>query len=514
MAAITYRANLSTPTVPIDPLTFGRTVIVKGSDQNYTPSLVSKVDADKDAGIPQVYYLENVLPTEQGYRSVGFTKTLEQCPGTPYLAFPVRAAAVSTLLIHTRQGYLYELMKVGSPQFRYIGKYEGVLTYATVSGTTYIYIAGVGAYSYDFVSGLLVPTVFAGLDPVSILGVVGTGGYLLAWSRDAIAWSSLIDATDFVPSLDTGAGGGSVEGARGAITYCVPNTSGVFIFTAENCVGATLSNNARYPFNFKEVVGSSGLTDLQAVTFDGNQNAAYAFTSGGFQKITLSAASPTWADLSDSADNAAVWDENTIVSNSVGTQRGITGAKLTVAASRYICVSVQKGTVTVAGLEYPVYRDVWVFDLALQRWGRIVREHFEVFSTQDNKLALIDADGRVVIADNSNSLDGLYGVERAAGVLVMGKYQYTRQRKLTLQEITFDNLYPVLMIDPLTGVELGVEYPEVYTLNDESGAWEPTYRRNQDSYVTRKTALNHSIMLKGNFNLNTVVLEFVNHGGR
>lgn len=513
MADITYRANLSTPTIPVDPLTFGRTVIVKGSDQNYTPSIVSKVDADKDAGIPQVYYVENVLPTEQGYRSVGFTKTLEQCPGTPYLAFPVRAAAVSTLLIHTRQGFLYELEDSGSPQFRYIGKYAGVLTYATVSGTTYINIAGVGSYSYDFVSGSLLPVTLTGLDPASILGIVGTGGYLLAWSADAIAWSSLIDATDFVPSLDTGAGGGSVEGARGAITYCVPNTQGVFIFTAENCVAATLSNNARYPFNFKEVVGSSGLVDLQAVTFDGNQNAAYAFTAGGFQKITQATATPVWADLSDSADNAVVWDENTIVSNGVGEQRGITGAKLTIAGSRYICVSTQNGTVEVDGMSYPLYRDIWIFDLALQRWGRLARSHLEVFSNQHNELAIIDADGRVVIADNSNTKDGTYGVERAAGVVVMGKYQYTRQRKTTMQEISIDSLYPVDIIDPITGVYLGAEYPEVYLLG-EDGKWIPTYRASQSTYLSRLTLLNHSIMLKGNFNLNTVVLSLVNHGGR
>lgn len=513
MASITYRANLSTPTIPTDPLTFGRTVIMKGQDQNYTPNLVSKLDADKDAGIPQVYYAANVLPTEQGYRSVGFTRTLEQCPGTPYLAFPVRAAAVSTLLIHTREGYLYELVPAGAPQYRYIGKYVGTLTYASVAGTTYIYIAGDGCYAYDFTAGTLIPVTLLGLDPAAILGVTGTGGYLLAWSADAIAWSSLVDATDFVPSLDTGAGGGSVEGAKGAITFCVPHALGVFVYTYENCVSASLSNNARFPFNFKEVVGSAGITDLQAVTFDGNQNVAYAFTSSGFQQLTQTSAKPIWADLTDSGDNAAVWDENTVVSNSAGRPGGITGAKLTVVGARYICVSVQNGTLEVEGVSYPKYRDLWLYDLALLRWGRIVKDHLEVFADQNGQLSLISTAGRVVLCENTqDSLEG-FGVTRAEGVIVLGKYQYTRQRLVTLQGIELDNLYPVTQLDHLTGLSIGDSYPEVFTLA-QNGTWEPTHRASQSKYLTRKTALNHSIMVKGNFALNTVILTFNNHGGR
>jgi hypothetical protein len=513
MADVTYRANLSTPSCPIDPLTFGRTVIVKGQDQNYTPNLVSKLDADKDAGIPQVYYMANVLPTEQGYRSVGFTKTLEQCPGTPYFAFPVRSATGVAQLVHTREGFLYELEATGSPQFRYVGTFVGALTYATVSGVTYINIAGVGGYQYDFGTQSLVPVVFAGLDPLQTLGITGIGGYLLAWSADAIAWSSLTDATDFVPSLDTGAGGGSVEGARGPITYCVPNSQGVFVFSRDNCVSATLSNNARYPFNFKEVVGSSGITDLQAVTFDGNQNVAYAYTSGGFQQISQNTAKPIWADLTDSGDCAAVWDEFTVVDNTVGKQRGITGAKLTVVGARYVCVSVQNGTVTVNSVEYPKYRDIWVYDLATLRWGRIVREHFEVFSNADNKLAIIDTDGRIVVAENSNAPEQGFGVERAAGTLVLGKYQYTRQRFLQLQHAIIDNLHSVEITDPLTQVSLGLEYPELFALT-YTGAWIPFTRIDDSMYNVRTTAENHSIMVRGNFNLNTVLLIFNNHGGR
>lgn len=508
MADVRYRANLSTPNFPVDPLTFGQTVIIKGQDQNYTPNLVSKMDADKDAGIPQVYYVANALPTEQGYRSVGLTVSTDACPGTPYFAFPVRAADLSTTLIHTREGFLYEFLPAGSPQFRYVGTFAGALTFASVSGDTYINIANVGCYVYNFAGGVLNPVTLIGLDPLATLGIVGTGGYLLAWSADAVAWSSLVNPLDFVPSLDTGAGGGSVEGARGALTVCVPSSYGLFIFTRENCVSATLSNNARFPFNFKEVVGSSGITELQAVTFEGNQNTAYAYTSGGFQQITQSAAKPIWSDLTDNAGVSPVWDENTVVNPHLGVDRGLAGAKLTIAGARYVCVSVQNGTTTVLGITYPKYRDIWVYDLALLRWGRIVLDHLEVFSGADSKLTIIDLSGKLVVCDNSNSPTESMTVLRAEGVLVLGKYQYTRQRLLELQRIELDNLYKVT----LNAVD---SYPEVYTLA-ASGVWEAATPNpnSQNEYFTRKTALNHSIMVKGNFHLNTVALTFCNHGGR
>lgn len=75
----------------------------------------------------------------------------------------------------------------------------------------------------------------------------------------AIAWSSLIDPTDFTPSLVTGAGGGAVQGAKGDIVCCVSHTIGLVIYTNQNAVAAPTSGNARYPFNFRELVASGGI---------------------------------------------------------------------------------------------------------------------------------------------------------------------------------------------------------------------------------------------------------------
>lgn len=74
MAQIPYRANLSTAVFPMTIAKAGRTVINPGLDQNFD----KRVDPGASygsVGIPQVMYCENVLPTSEGYQSIGSTVT-------------------------------------------------------------------------------------------------------------------------------------------------------------------------------------------------------------------------------------------------------------------------------------------------------------------------------------------------------------------------------------------------------------------------------------------------------
>jgi hypothetical protein len=84
----------------------------------------------------------------------------------------------------------------------------------------------------------LVAVTLTGLVAADILGVVGVSGYLIAWTKSVIAWSSLLSPTDFTPSLATGAGGGSVQGARGDIVVCLAHTVGFVVYTNQNAVAA------------------------------------------------------------------------------------------------------------------------------------------------------------------------------------------------------------------------------------------------------------------------------------
>lgn len=520
MADTQYRTNLSSPTIPTDPLLFGRSVIIKDRDQNYVPNLTSKEDKDKDIGVPQVIYAANVLPTDFGFKSVGFFGSMETCPGTPYIAFPVRSTEQNVTLIHTTEGHLYRLKKPAEstavPQFVYVATVAGVMTYAHVSGVTYLYVAGVGCYVYDFATGLLVPTVLEGLEPTAILGITATGGYLLAWSSDALAWSSLLSATDFVPSLDTGAGGGSVEGAKGALTICVANSYGVYIFTRTNCISAQLSNNARFPFNFKEIVGSSGLSSLQAVSYEGNQNSAYAFTASGFQQISHNGAKTIWTDLHENGLNTPVWNSTVSIPSTPtkGKDGKVRSVKIVSVASKYVCISIANRAGT-------LYDQCWIYDIALARWGRIVVDHLELFEDEYYNMAVITTDRRYLTID-SPFAEYPYRAETVVPVIALGRYQYSRQRVTQLLGAEIENLYPVDQYDSFGNKYAENVYPKVYYMSSQdgkSGSWKEMIRNDSTSqafafYGCNTTAINHTVMIEGQFNLNSMMLTFAPGGGR
>ena len=74
MADIVWRANLKTSIIPMLSELQGQTVIVRNQDQNYVPYVSEKESLDTSMGIPQVYYCHNIVPTDYGYKSVGYTE--------------------------------------------------------------------------------------------------------------------------------------------------------------------------------------------------------------------------------------------------------------------------------------------------------------------------------------------------------------------------------------------------------------------------------------------------------
>lgn len=520
MADYTFRGNLNTAQIPSDPLLFGRSIVIRDRDQNYSPNVASRTDKDKDAGIPQVMYLANALPTESGFRSVAFFGSEERCPGTPYAAFPVRSAEKNATLVHTQEGNLYRLRGPDdpyyAPEFTPLGSYPGTVTYAYVSGVTYIYFSKNACYFYNFATNSLSPVTLKGLTPSAIIGITATGGYLLAWSSDAIAWSSLLDATDFVPSLDTGAGGGSVEGAKGAITVCVSNSVGVYIFTKTNCVSAQLSNNARYPFNFREIVSSSGLTSVQEVSYEGNQNSAYAFTSAGFQQITHIGAKTVWTDLYENALNTPNWTENTVLKKIDQKLDGkVKEAKVVSVTSRYVCVSVKHRTEN-------YYTNCWVYDVSLDRWGRLLIDHLEIFEDEEYHIGIITKDGRYLTTD-SPFANQPYRAESLYPYIALGRYQYSRTRQTIFQYVDIENTYSQDLYDSNDHKYAENVFPTAYllpSLNGKFGSFVPMTRipMTEDPedesirYALTASGLNHTVLLKGHFELNSIVLT-VSQGG-
>src|SRR5512139_933927 len=258
MAQQVYRGNLLSANFPFLSEDFGRTVIVGQIDQNTARgSDATNQDKTHNAGIPQMYYCHNVTPTQQGLQSVGYGNLIAPITGETLFAgiISLRDSLNRTAYLgYTSDGRFYIS---ASPFSTWVlvatiptaaGK---LVTRAYAQGVTYVYIANIGCYRYDFSTGQLVATTLSGLVPSVVLGITSLAGYLIAWKDDVVAWSAIINPTDFVPSLVTGAGSGSVEGAAGSIKVCAAANAGFLAYTTGNVIAVTYTGNSQYPFIFR-----------------------------------------------------------------------------------------------------------------------------------------------------------------------------------------------------------------------------------------------------------------------
>src|SRR4051812_43642775 len=83
MAQIQTRANITNDDIPLLSAYRGQTVIVGKFDQDYlfdtNPNNVQRLQRDKE--IADAYYAHNVMPTGQGYKTVGFIEKIQSFVG-------------------------------------------------------------------------------------------------------------------------------------------------------------------------------------------------------------------------------------------------------------------------------------------------------------------------------------------------------------------------------------------------------------------------------------------------
>lgn len=511
MAKVRYRANLSAKSIPLLSELQGRTVIVKGQDQSYMPQMVLKEEADKDLGVPQVFYAHNVLPNTYGFQSVGYDTFLTNTGITDQFISTeaLRDASGNNAALGITSSNTHYVLEYGSSNWvgttiaSSAGKQVSV---AYVSGVTYIYFSGLGCYKYDFATHALVSVTLTGLDPTKVLFIAGKEGYLLAYSIDAVAWSSTVDPTDFTPSLISGAGGGSIEGAKGALVFARSVYSGVIVFTTSNAVAMISSGNPRFPFNFTEITGAGGLINPEYVTTDASSGTVYAYTSVGLQTVSLRKAETVNADVTDflSGSYFEDFDENTLTFTT-STSNVATKKKVTIVVNRYLILSYGLTELTHA----------IVYDLVLKQFGKLKINHVDcfefqmydqgIYETPKKSVGFLLQDGSIKIL-NTDLETG-----NSKGLMILGKYQYVRARLLQLQKVEVENipddknfsLYNLASLDGKSFLPATAGYLE------NSGS--PTLAK---SFAFHVTGLNHSLIFKGRFNAVTLQLTFNVHGAK
>lgn len=535
------RGNLSMSGFPFVSDFGGRSVVVPQVDQNYVPSSVNPtVDTDKDRGIPQISYCHNVMPVGQGYKSIDYQKVIAAVasPGTTSMihAEVVKdAAGNKAILGFTSTGDIY-ILAVGSSAWALVADtgWSGTtdITFATVYGSVYVCLRGTGVFKVNIVAGTLTNTPIAGVTTANLFGITSSNNYLIAWDATTIYWSAADNPEDMVPSLITGAGSAIPNDLDGQIVTCAPTTSGFVIHTTSVAIGAVFSGNTKFPWLFKAVPFSSGLTSPKLVTRDVSLGYQYVYTFAGMQRIDPRTSTLDFPELTDFLSGKIFEDYNYTrdeFSLQYLTKPLLT--ELSFIGSRFFVVSYGVDELTHA----------LVYDTAFKRWGKLKITHvhcmeldvgvnkgsltytelagtayfqyqgkpYTLLSKMSNEAA--DTKANIGFAQKDGTVmqaDFTFGAQQSDAVMMLGKFQIVRNQFLTLEQFEIEGV-------------------EETTSNFFCKFWKSMDGKNYETPVTpvqtlaagklrrynsSQTGMNHSVTVKGAFHATTVIFTFSKQG--
>jgi hypothetical protein len=526
-----YRANLSSATFPMTIAESGRTVIIPGPDQNFDRR-VDPEGEQKDAGIPQALYMENVLPTPNGYQSVGY-KTLAALPPAGYVG-PGTPTVRGELYLYVESGAVAGIFRRFLVLFRSGASFSDVdaiatsftsatfawtqctgtiprslnefLSCAKVIDKTYVF-DGTKLYevtnpSADILNFTDVSASVTGITLTDVICIWATANYLLVARKDGkILWSSLTTPTDFVSSLVSGAGSIDPNDLKTNVKFVKEAVNGFYIYTESGVVFGQYTGNARYPFKFSAVLNSGAYTSSYQVFGDSRSNTQVAIdNTGNVRFISGNIAQLEAPELSNFLERTKQADEFNLSTFIFSLASVASSLRLTYVLDKYICIKFTVGTSTY----------FCVYDTALRRYGKLKvagnlytdLKNFYVFGTEEGD------------AGYQAGLD-IYNTDFPAnGAILLGKFQYVRSRVMQMEEIEIEGPQNTAVVpSPAFSVVLmpstdgrNFDAPVPLTARSISGGLA--------TYDCHRTAKNHSILIKGAFSINTLQLRFVPGGER
>jgi len=497
MAQFNHRVDLTQEEFPLLSTDKGHSVLV---------SSFKNAPTGEKANTPQVTYMHNVMPVESGYVSVGYEEVV-----------PAATARVSELFTDIRlifgdlggrtylgitsDGHGYSLDYLEN-EWEYnvsaTALSTDLITVGTVKGQSYIYVTSLGCYEYIEATDTYEAVALTAVPISNVLGCVASSGYLILFNATELAWSSTIDPTDFTPSTVTGAGFGSVSDLEGDIAFVVPNSLGLLIYTSANAVAATYTGNKKYPFKLKSVDNSKGALGLDYVAYEANSADHFAYTKGGLQTVNSRSSTNLLPHFTDFLAGKRFEDYDEVLEAfSVIELTTTMKKKVKLIASRYLVISY--GIIE--------FTHALVYDITLKRVGKLKITHADCFEYLGSQVEISKESIGFLLKDGSIKILK-YSVPTAgrSGVLMLGKYQYTRDRHLVLHEVLADTVEAgdTFTFTDLVAVDGKNTTPVTATETIAAG-----YR----TYKLRSSGLNHSLLFTGEFNLNTISMVF-SLGGR
>jgi hypothetical protein len=497
----------------------GRTVINPQTDNTYQRFMSADGQSPVDTGVPSIFYCHNVMPSTYGWQSVTYAQAFN-APDTTGLDFErtelIYGGQVVSggSLVGTGVKTYISITGVGANKVWVINSVTGtwiaalnapnipagcVISVATINGVSYIYFSNVGCYIYDNTTNTLIARSLAGLVPIEIIGIVAANGYLNAFTAKAVAWSSTVNVEDFVPSDTSGAGGGQVQEARGDIVTAVATSLGYILYTKENAVSSIYSGNSSFPWNFKAIPASGGISSVDVVSQQQAAGYQQVYSTNGMQQVAHQRCNTVVPNITDFIAGNTFEDFNSTTNTFTSTKFDwVMRKKLAVVADRYVVISY--GMTPTGDLTHAL-----VLDLAQTRMGKLKITHTSCFELRSlnsqvtelprDSLAFLQKDGTVKVVD--------FSLMQAASdsVLIMGKFQYVRQKLLELNFLEVENVevgddFSALALPSLNGKNFGTAVPGYLLETSEN------YRKfSWDGAI----GVNVSWLFKGTFNINSTI---------
>lgn len=540
MAVKKIRALINSATFPMLYRHAGRSVLDNVDLNARMPGAFYGSAENAEFGVPQMIYCENVLPFAKGISSVGYREyATAHTDDTVFFdqALILRDPDENIKLLVPALGrdMLYDVQTATWVQNSATLAQVDLVTRAYVNGETYICYEGLRVSKYNHSLGILEDVSLIlppGYTQADIRGIGGASNYLLLFTDLEILWCSPLNVLDF-NDIDRGAGGQIPTDLKGRITCIIETDGGFIIYGARNAIAATFTNNAGAPFSFKEIPNCGGVQNSDRVT--GSVGGGhFAWTSAGLQMISRTSAQTFAPDVIDFLTGQAEESWNASTREVEYTELVVPHAvKLNYVAGRYLFVSYGPGSNN--------FGAALVYDTSLSRWGKIVKDHSDIFAypypASTGQLLYSELVGTYAelgvstyadLGINRTNVSGprmgiaLLGVDgtitqlvlntieaTAEAVAIFGHFQSDRGALITVHKVETENLKNTAAAKvSLLLSESGAErsWSQQMTLASSTSVLR--------SYHARVTAENADIVVEGAFILTGLMLELTRHGSR
>lgn len=541
-------ADLTSREFPFNFQELSSTIVLnQGSEiSRGTPNRFSGAQAEQQMGIPQGYYMENVVPISRGFASVSYSQVIPPIPGlvgTVIRSYELRgdAAGLALLAITATNQYVYDAYTLQWYDITITSNSYSEIYVANVKEECYIFVTGDRLYRYDFGSRTLIPVTPTALDMGAMEGMYCSGIVLGFWdSFNRIYYSSVFDPLDFVPNLSNGAGSQNVVAIVAKILTIESMGEDIIVYTKKNAVSGRATGDVQFPFFFSEIVGSEGAYSRDNIAFDSNSGVHLVWTGNAFQQLTVTEANYIWPELRDGITRGLKITLDPLLEQPAVSYAERIEVSMQFCSNNYVCISLRETGDS-------VFREAYVYDQTLQRWGRLVADHMAIFDNPIVPLlngytyadleseyatygaidehvppliyfdiesgvtraenppginfALLSADGRVHLgatSETSNFRGDNVGISAAQPRLFLGRYKFIRDQGYMLEAVIVNNLINGRL------VAHGHLYSGAFVRKDEDFIEVP----DQPGYYNlRCNADSVTVEVNGTFVLTTLLLE-------